>query len=180
MLSSSTPYHVLQSIFHVICSEPASTNIYIADFDAVSYHLSTPDSKTQLLLSMKMPCWKDLVACGAADVLRREYGDMLQSSPEAGYDVSLKIDLEKPKDESVFSADGTLLETPALCSAFVAVVSSPLEIPVPAQAKRNGCSVRTSLREPKSRRRRAHDGYPISRTRGYFYSRNCGPSNRRL
>ena len=76
-------------------SEPVSTNVHVADFDGVTYHMTTPEAKTVLVLSMKMPCWGDLATHGARDVLAREYGDMLMGTPEAGFDVSLRIDVEK-------------------------------------------------------------------------------------
>ena len=48
-----------------------------------------------------MKCFTELKQYGAESVLRREYGDLLMSTPESGYDVSLKIDLNKlPADKS--------------------------------------------------------------------------------
>lgn len=63
------------------------------------YHLSTPDPKvkTLLLLSMDVRCWSDLVAHGANDIMRREYGAFLlpDHETEAEYSVSLRIELDK-------------------------------------------------------------------------------------
>ncbi|KAG5458593.1 MAG: Arp2/3 complex, 34 kd subunit p34-Arc-domain-containing protein, partial [Olpidium bornovanus] len=79
---------------------PESLDITLGDFDGVTYRLLTPESKTEILLSMAMRCFKELATYGANEVLRREYGDYLQGSPEPGYDVTLKFDLEKlPPDE---------------------------------------------------------------------------------
>jgi hypothetical protein len=44
---------------------------------------------------MSMKCFSELKNYGAESVLKREYGDMYQSIPEPGYDVTLKLDLEK-------------------------------------------------------------------------------------
>lgn len=69
------------------------------DFDGVRFHLTTPDRKTALLLSMHIRCWDELVRYGALDVLRREYGSLVQAQPEPEYNVSLVIDLETAPPE---------------------------------------------------------------------------------
>ena len=74
---------------------PSSLDVQFVDFDNVRFHLSTPDRKTQLLLSMNIRCWDELAQYGAVNVLRREYGSLYLESPEPDYHVSLSIDLEK-------------------------------------------------------------------------------------
>lgn len=59
------------------------------------FHLTTPERKTVLLLSMHIRCWDDLAKYGALDVLRREYGALLIEQTEPEYNVSLEIDLEQ-------------------------------------------------------------------------------------
>ncbi|KXS20557.1 P34-Arc-domain-containing protein [Gonapodya prolifera JEL478] len=82
-------------------SNPITTSLNIADFDGVGYRLSTPESKTLLVVSMRMPCFGELLQYGAMDVLRREYGSMLEATPEPGFEVTLKVDIEKvPQDYS--------------------------------------------------------------------------------
>ncbi|KAI7900913.1 actin-related protein 2/3 complex subunit 2 [Cokeromyces recurvatus] len=71
----------------------------VADFDGVSYHISTPESKTVIQISLRWACTRQLFEYGAEDVLKREYGDWLVSTPEQGYDVTLSIDLEKAPQE---------------------------------------------------------------------------------
>ena len=66
----------------------------MSDFDHVTFHISTPEAKTKILISLAIKCYKDLVQYGAEQVLQREYGDYIVS-PEAGYDFSILIDLEK-------------------------------------------------------------------------------------
>lgn len=78
-----------------VCFRPSSLDVQFVDFDNVRFHLSTPDRKTQLLLSMNIRCWDELVQYGAADVLRREYGPLYLAAPEPDYHVSLAIDLEQ-------------------------------------------------------------------------------------
>ena len=73
----------------------------MSDFDGVIYHISTPESKTQILISVQIRCFKDLVRYGAEQVLQREYGAFITAT-EAGYDFSVLIDLESlPAEKGV-------------------------------------------------------------------------------
>jgi actin related protein 2/3 complex subunit 2 len=65
----------------------------VSDFDGVTFHLSTPESKTKILISIKVKCFRELVQYGAQQVLEREYGPYIVS-PEPGYDFSVQLDLE--------------------------------------------------------------------------------------
>lgn len=67
----------------------------VVDFDGVTYNISTPESKNVLHISLQWGCYQELVSHGATDVLQREYGDFLASTPEPNYDVTLVIDLDK-------------------------------------------------------------------------------------
>ena len=73
---------------------PGSIDVAFVDFDGVRFHLSTPTSKAILLLSMNIRCWDELVKYGVFDLLKREYGDRLQSQPESDYNVSLEYEIE--------------------------------------------------------------------------------------
>jgi len=64
----------------------------VSDFDGVTFHLSTPDSKSKILISISVKCYKELLQYGAQQVLEREYGPYIVA-PEAGYDFSIQIDL---------------------------------------------------------------------------------------
>ena len=92
------------------------------DFDGVRYHLSTPNKKTVLLLSMAWACWDELVKYGALDILQREYGSWLASDVEPDYSVSLEIDIEKvPEDATERSnliRSLSLLKRNALAAPF--------------------------------------------------------------
>ncbi|KAI0841031.1 P34-Arc-domain-containing protein [Hypoxylon sp. FL0890] len=72
---------------------PASIDQTVSDFDGVTFHISTPEAKTKILLSIQIRCFRDLVKYGAQDVLQREYGPYVVS-PEVGYDFSVQLDLE--------------------------------------------------------------------------------------
>lgn len=79
---------------------PTSLDQVVSDFDGVVFHVSTPESKTQILISMNVKCFRELIEYGAHEVLEREYGPYIVS-PEPGYDFSVQIDLENlPADET--------------------------------------------------------------------------------
>lgn len=65
----------------------------VSDFDGVTFHLSTPESKTKILISIHVKCFRELVQYGAQQVLEREYGPYIVN-PEPGYDFSVQLDLE--------------------------------------------------------------------------------------
>ena len=79
---------------------PSSLDVQFVDFDGVRFHLSTPERKTVLLLSMNIRCWDELVKYGAMEVLQREYGPLLVGQVESDYNVSLQIDLEQVPTDS--------------------------------------------------------------------------------
>lgn len=84
---------------------PSSLDVQFVDYDGVRFHLTTPERKTGLLLSMHIRCWDELVRYGAMDVLKREYGALLAGQAEPEYNVSLEIDLDQvPADPGVFGS----------------------------------------------------------------------------
>ncbi|KAJ9127885.1 hypothetical protein QFC24_000170 [Naganishia onofrii] len=94
---------IIQNVLTERFVKPGRVDINFVDYDNVRFHLSTPTSKTQLVLSMGIQCWRDLAKYGVNDMLESEYGDwLIRDGPEKEqeYDVSLMIDLEKiPEDE---------------------------------------------------------------------------------
>jgi actin related protein 2/3 complex, subunit 2 len=64
----------------------------------VTFHISTPEAKTKILVSINIRCYKELVAYGAEQVLQREYGQYVVPS-EPGYDFSVLVDLENLPSE---------------------------------------------------------------------------------
>ncbi|QIW96438.1 hypothetical protein AMS68_001956 [Peltaster fructicola] len=73
---------------------PVAIDQVVSDFDNVSFHISTPNAKTQILVSIRVKCWAELVQYGAQDVLQRVYGAYIVQ-PESGYDFSVQVDLEQ-------------------------------------------------------------------------------------
>lgn len=79
--------------------KPESLDLRLADYDGVTYHISSLESKTVLRISMSIPCFHQLVKYGADDVLQREYGSLVARVPEPGHEVSLVVDLEQVRPE---------------------------------------------------------------------------------
>src|SRR3954471_3573748 len=72
---------------------PVSIDQVVSDFDNVTYHISTPESKSKIIISIAVKCFNELVQYGAQQVLEREYGPYIVA-PEEGYDFSVQVDLE--------------------------------------------------------------------------------------
>lgn len=73
-------------------------DVKICDFDDVEYFVSvTPEDKDSVSLSMKMRCAKELMPMGAKAVLDNVFGHALQDKALAGYDVTLKWNIDKVK-----------------------------------------------------------------------------------
>jgi actin related protein 2/3 complex subunit 2 len=70
----------------------------------VTFHLSTPETKTKILISINVKCFRELVQYGAQQVLEREYGPYIVA-PEPGYDFSVQIDLEELPDDQAARED---------------------------------------------------------------------------
>ncbi|CAG8554287.1 5981_t:CDS:2 [Paraglomus brasilianum] len=66
----------------------------VVDFDGVVYHISTRTSKDVIWFSLSWSCYNELTKWGATDMLRKEYGQYLISSPEQGYNLTLEFDLK--------------------------------------------------------------------------------------
>ncbi|MCJ1440519.1 MAG: ARP2/3 actin-organizing complex subunit Arc34 [Stictis urceolatum] len=75
-------------------ASPISIDQVVSDFDGVTFHISTPETKTKILISLSINCFRELVQYGAQQVLEREYGAYIVS-PESGYDFSIQVDLEQ-------------------------------------------------------------------------------------
>ena len=73
----------------------------VSDFDGVTFHISTPEAKSKILVSISVKCFHELVQYGAQAVLEREYGPYIVQ-PESGYDFSVQVDLnELPAEQGL-------------------------------------------------------------------------------
>ncbi|KAI0059201.1 actin-like protein ARPC2 [Artomyces pyxidatus] len=124
--------YIIQTTLAEKFIKPSSLDVQFVDFDGVRFHLSTPDRKTALLLSMNIRCWDELVQYGALDVLKREYGPLLQAQPESEYNVSLLVDLETAPPEGEerdnFVKSLALLKRNALAAPFERAFSTQKEL----------------------------------------------------
>lgn len=119
----------------------------MSDFDGVIFHISTPEAKTKILVSIQIKCYKDLVKYGAEQVLNREYGEYVVP-PEPGYDFSVLIDLENlPADKGTSQSDG-LLESCWDANGrheLTRCAGRARQQSRAAEAQRHGCTVRACL-----------------------------------
>jgi actin related protein 2/3 complex subunit 2 len=73
----------------------------VSDFDGVTFHISTPEAKSKIVVSIQIRCYKELLQYGAQQVLEREYGPYV-IAPEAGYDFSVQVNLDDlPEDKGM-------------------------------------------------------------------------------
>ncbi|KAI1004812.1 Actin-related protein 2/3 complex subunit 2 [Podosphaera aphanis] len=85
---------LIQSVLTERLSGAPPTNIdqTVSDFDGVTFHISTPESKSKILISIRVSCYDELIKYGAQQVLEREYGPYVVT-PELGYNFSVQINL---------------------------------------------------------------------------------------
>jgi actin related protein 2/3 complex subunit 2 len=104
-------------------AKPTPIDVQFVDYDGVRFHLSTPESKSILVLSMHLRCWDELVKYGAQSVIQREYGQWLAPGVEHDYNVSLQFDLSRLPPEGgeriskyakFYTKDGALDERQSL------------------------------------------------------------------
>ncbi|TFK39985.1 actin-related protein ARPC2 [Crucibulum laeve] len=113
---------IIQTTLSEKIIKPSSLDVQFVDYDGVRFHLSTPEKKTVLLLSMHIRCWDELVKYGALDILRREYGALVATQVENEYNVSLEIDIEQvpadPEARDAFVMSIALFKRNALAAPF--------------------------------------------------------------
>ncbi|KKF97503.1 Actin-related protein 2/3 complex subunit 2 [Ceratocystis fimbriata CBS 114723] len=116
---------LIQNVLTERFSGAAPTHIdqTVSDFDGVIFHISTPETKTKILLSIQIRCFKDLLKYGADQVLQREYNNYVAPT-EPGYDFSVQVDLEDlPSDKEARDAlvmKFALLKRNAMAAPFEA------------------------------------------------------------
>ncbi|KAL7950719.1 P34-Arc domain-containing protein [Trichoderma barbatum] len=100
---------------------PVHIDQTVSDFDGVTFHISTPEVKTKIQLSIQIRCFKDLAKYGAEQVLQREYGQYVVPV-EVGYDFSVLIDLENlpesKEERDALAMQFALLKRHAMAAPF--------------------------------------------------------------
>lgn len=98
---SVTPDSSQTHLLNLSRAPPVNIDQTVSDFDGVTFHISTPESKTKILVSIQVKCFNELVQYGAQQVLEREYGPYVVA-PENGYNFSVQVDLEiLPEDKGI-------------------------------------------------------------------------------
>jgi actin related protein 2/3 complex subunit 2 len=97
--------------------------VKLADFDQVVYHVWTPSAENKRIvrISLGMKCFsKELKSYGAMEYLKKEYGDLVVSDAEDGYDVTLEFDEDKISAEqrSSFIQKICLLKCNSMAAPF--------------------------------------------------------------
>jgi len=88
---------ILETIQSILQSDKRDPlDIACADFDGVSFHISTPrqDARNIITLSMQWKCIPTLLKNGGAEELKAIYGAMVLAQPESGYGVTLEFNLD--------------------------------------------------------------------------------------
>jgi len=123
-------------------TEPEPLDAVIADFDGVTFHLSTPDQKRFILqISVSIKCFAQL---SPMDKLKEYYPEYLQSSPENGYDVTLRVDTSKmPADPKATAVSIARLKRNVLGAPFYKVFAD-------VEAKRPGPMIALNYRDDEA------------------------------
>ena len=86
-----------------------SVDQVVSDFDGVTFHVSTPESKSRMLISISVRCFPELLQYGAQQYLEKEYGPYIVE-PEHGYDFSVLVDLDKLPAEPGSCLGGAMID----------------------------------------------------------------------
>jgi len=94
----------------------------IADFDGVTFHLSTDANNKNLVnISMSMKCYSELKKYGVDEIMKKNYSSYLTST-ENGYDVTLQVDTaSKPADVAKLAREIALVKRHAFAAPFYRV-----------------------------------------------------------
>ncbi|CAI5757829.1 unnamed protein product [Candida verbasci] len=75
----------------------------VSDFDFTTYHLSSIENKTKILISINLKCWNDLAQYGVTQILSEKYQPfssvLSTTDAEQGYNYSFILDLESAFDQ---------------------------------------------------------------------------------
>eukprot|EP01120_Amphizonella_sp_Union-15-10_P003334 TRINITY_DN13756_c0_g1_i1.p1 TRINITY_DN13756_c0_g1~~TRINITY_DN13756_c0_g1_i1.p1 ORF type:complete len:354 (-),score=80.64 TRINITY_DN13756_c0_g1_i1:131-1099(-) len=76
-------------------------DLVCADFDGVMYHVYTSTTnKKEILISISIKCYDDLVKYGANSVIDKHYKEY-KTDTEPGYNLTLKFNLDNAKNEEL-------------------------------------------------------------------------------
>ncbi|EEB06341.1 ARP2/3 actin-organizing complex subunit Arc34 [Schizosaccharomyces japonicus yFS275] len=101
---------------------PVGIDQVVTDFDGVLFHVSTPETKTKIVVSLFMKCFAELEQYGSGELLNATYGSYVQTPAESGYNFSILIDLENLpesiEERQKLAFDVSMLKRNALAAPF--------------------------------------------------------------
>eukprot|EP00128_Syssomonas_multiformis_P010988 Colp12_sorted_trinity150504_noHs@26569 len=108
-----------QRFFAPAGTKHESIDIVVADFDSVTFHISTPEKqKNRIRISISMSCFSELQAHGVNELLQREYGSALVDAEE-GYSASIEYDLDNlPADKEGTIKKAALLKRNCIAAVY--------------------------------------------------------------
>lgn len=108
----------------------------VSDFDGVTFHISTPERKSLILISLHIKCFSELVQYGARDYLASVYGRLVVET-EKGYDFSVQVDLENAIEDATerekLAMDIALLKRNAMAAPFLKAFAEYDELSLAAE-----------------------------------------------
>jgi len=99
--------------------KPSGIDIKVSDFDGVLYHVGNVDGdRTKIIISIALNFYDELKKHGADEIIQKTYGGLL-TTPEAGYNISLLIDLENlPTDKEALVKSVGLIKRNCFAAVF--------------------------------------------------------------
>lgn len=134
MILLENPNRILEETIaaRLSAEKPESIDVTFADFDGVQFHVSaSSEAKHLVVISIQFRgAQQVLKEFGGLDLLKRYYGPLVQQTPEAGYDVSLQIDLTAlPPSKDELPAKISFLKRHLFAAPFQrAIEKKPSEI----------------------------------------------------
>lgn len=101
MLQLQSDNLLIRKTLSELFEQPQLVDRIVSDFDYTTYHLSTPESKSKLLISITSKSFKDVKKYGALEKLHSVYGEFeVEGTTEPGYDYSIYLDLNQIASKS--------------------------------------------------------------------------------
>jgi actin related protein 2/3 complex subunit 2 len=126
MLQLSSDNPLIRKTLTELLETPQLVDRIISDFDYTTYHLSTPQEKSQLLISITSKSFKDLSKYGVAEKLHSVYGEFEVGTVEPGYDYSIVLNLDEINSNSSAEEKEEIIDKISLLKRNL--LSAPFEL----------------------------------------------------
>ncbi|KAH3687819.1 hypothetical protein WICPIJ_001194 [Wickerhamomyces pijperi] len=123
MLQLQNDNLLLKKTLTELVATPQLVDRIISDFDYTTFHLSTPEDKSKLLVSITSKSFKDIKQYDAINKLNQTYAEFQTEIVEPGYDYSIYVDLlsvaaKSPEDIELTINEISLLKRNLLAIPF--------------------------------------------------------------